>query len=213
MMSRFKWLNLLVQQDPFPHIQLTFGSAVRFSLDYGIVATAGGETFQAGDAYEVFPIHEGLTAVLLSDGMGQDLNAYRESRKVIRLMRECLDRKMDPETAMHTLHYMMSLNGLDDMYATLDLALVDLQDGRIWSWKAGSMSTYIKRGDDFLRLDSKSVPVGFLPSFSVEAKNEELKSGDIILMLTDGMFNGDISLEKQENSLYSTLEKYGGFRM
>ena len=64
-----------------------------------------------------------LTAVLLSDGMGQDINAYRESRKVIRLMRECLDRKMDPETAMHTLHYMMSLNGLDDMYATLDLAL------------------------------------------------------------------------------------------
>ncbi len=201
----------VVLQDPFPHIQLTFGSAVRFSLDYGIVATAGGESFQAGDAYEVFQIHEGLTAVLLSDGMGQDLNAYRESRKVIRLMRECLDRKMDPETAMHTLHYMMSLNGLDDMYATLDLALIDLQDGRLWSWKAGSMSTYIKRGADFLRLDSKSVPVGFLPSFSVEAKNEELKSGDLIVMMTDGMFNGDVSLEKQEKTLYGTLDKYGEF--
>ena len=47
---------------------------------------------------------------------------------------------------MHTLHYMMSLNGMDDMYATLDLALIDLQDGRLWSWKAGSMSTYIKTG-------------------------------------------------------------------
>ncbi|WP_318617506.1 SpoIIE family protein phosphatase [Sporosarcina sp. YIM B06819] len=205
----FQVAKSIVQQQPFPHIQLTFGSAVRFSLDYGIVATAGSESFQAGDAYEVFPIHDGLTAVLLSDGMGQDLNAYRESRKVIRLMRECLDRKMDPETAMHTLHYMMSLNGLDDMYATLDLALIDLQDGRLWSWKAGSMSTYIKRGEDFLRLDSESVPVGFLPSFSVEAKNEELKAGDIILMMTDGMFNGDIALEKQERILYGTLDKYG----
>ena len=199
-----------VKQDPFPHLQLSFTSAVRFTLDYGIVAAAGGGTFHAGDAYEVFPLHDGLTAVLLSDGMGQDLNAYRESRKVIRLMRECLDRKMSPETAMHTLHYMMSLNGMDDMYATLDLALIDLQDGRLWSWKAGSMSTYIKRGDDFLRLDSKSVPVGFLPSFSIEAKNEELKSGDIIVMMTDGMFNGDISLEQQEKSLYSTLERYKG---
>ncbi len=205
----FKVAKSVVQQQPFPHIQLTFGSAVRFSLDYGIVATAGSESFQGGDAYEVFPIHDGLTAVLLSDGMGQDLNAYRESRKVIRLMRECLDRKMDPETAMHTLHYMMSLNGLDDMYATLDLALIDLQDGRLWSWKAGSMSTYIKRGDDFLRLDSESVPVGFLPSLSVEAKNEQLKAGDIILMMTDGMFNGDIALETQEKILYGTLEKYG----
>ncbi|MCG7337453.1 SpoIIE family protein phosphatase [Sporosarcina sp. ACRSM] len=205
----FQVAKSLVRQEPFPHLQLTFTSAVRFSLDYGIVAAAGGGTFHAGDAYEVFPLHDGLTAVLLSDGMGKDLNAYRESRKVIRLMRECLNRKMDPETAMHTLHYMMSLNGLDDMYATLDLALVDLQDGRLWSWKAGSMSTYIKRGEDFLRMDSKSVPVGFLPSFSVEAKNEQLKSGDIIVMMTDGVFNGDVALEVQEKTLYSTLERYG----
>lgn len=204
----FKVEKSSAQQDPFPHIQLTFSSAVRFSLEYGIVATAGGGTFQAGDAYEVFPIHDGLTAVLLSDGMGQDLNAYRESRKVIRLMRECLNRKMDPETAMHTLHYIMSLNGLDDMYATLDLALIDLQDGRLWSWKAGSMSTYIKRGQDFLRLDSRSVPVGFLPSFSVEAKNEQLKSGDLIVMLTDGMFNGGVTIEKQEETLYGILERH-----
>lgn len=205
----FQIIKTAVKEDPFRHIRVTLGSAVRFLFDYGIVATSGEESFRAGDAYEVFQIHDGLTAVLLSDGMGQDLQAYRESRKVIQLMRECLDRKMDPETAMHTLHYMMSLNGLDDMYATLDLALVDLQDGLLWSWKAGSMSTYIKRGNDFLRIDSKSVPVGFLPSFSVEAVKEELKSGDILVMMTDGMFQGEISLEVQEKALYGILEKYG----
>jgi len=205
----FKVIDSSIKDDPFPHLRVTLGSAVRFTFDYGIVATSGNAAFHAGDAYEVFSIHDGLTAVLLSDGMGQDLNAYHESRKVIRLMKECLDRKMDPETAMHTLHYMMSLNGLDDMYATLDLALIDLQDGRLWSWKAGSMSTYIKRGDDFMRLDSKSVPVGFLPSFSIEAKHEELKSGDILVMMTDGMFQGHISLETQENTLYNTIRKYG----
>lgn len=199
------------QPYPFPHIQLTFTSAVRFALDYGIVTTAGGGTFQAGDAYEVFPIHEGLTAVLLSDGMGHDLNAYHESRKVIRLMRECLGRKMDPETAIHTLHYMMALNGLDDMYATLDLALIDLQEGRLWSWKAGSMSTYIKRGDSFIRLESKSVPFGFLPSFSIEAKNEQLKSGDVLVMLTDGMFNGEVPLEEQERTLENVLHQFSGY--
>ncbi|PIC63686.1 serine/threonine protein phosphatase [Sporosarcina sp. P13] len=196
------------QPFPFPHVQLTFSSAVRFSLDYDIVTTAGRGTFQGGDAYEVFKIHDGLSAVLLSDGMGQDINAYHESRKVIRLMRECLGQKMDPETAIHTLHYMMALNGLDDMYATLDLALIDLQDGRLWSWKAGSMSTYIKRGDECIRLDSKTVPFGFLPSFSIEAKNEQLKSGDIIVMMTDGIFNGELQLEAQEEVMHQTLERF-----
>lgn len=205
----FKVAKSAVKHEPFSHVRVTLESTVRFSFDYGVMMTSGFQTFQAGDAYEVFYIHEGLAAVLLSDGMGQDINAYHESRKVIRLMRECLNRKMNPETAMHTLHYMMSLNGLDDMYATLDLALIDLQDGRLWSWKAGSMSTYIKRGDDFLRLDSKSVPVGFLPSPSVEAKSEQLKSGDIIVMMTDGVFNGEVSLQLQEKALYGILEKYG----
>ena len=205
----FQVEKALMREHPFAHLQLTFTSAVRFSMHYGVMATAGSGSFYAGDAYEVFPIHDGLTAVLLSDGMGQDMNAYYESQKVIRLMRECLDRKMGPETAMHTLHYMMALNGLDDMYATLDLALIDLQDGRLWSWKAGSMSTYIKRGDDFLRVDSKGVPFGFLPSFTVEAKNVELKSGDLIVMMTDGMFNGDIALEQQERTICQTLERHG----
>jgi stage II sporulation protein E len=141
--------------------------------------------------------------------MGQDINAYRESRKVIRLMRECLNRKMDPETAMHTLHYMMSLNGLEDMYATIDLALIDLQEGKLWAWKAGSMSTYIKRGNEYFRIDSMSVPVGFLPSFSVKAKQVKLKAGDMLVMMTDGMFQGDVSLELQEKALYGILGKYG----
>ncbi|AOV06297.1 SpoIIE family protein phosphatase [Sporosarcina ureilytica] len=205
----FKVAKSAVKQEPFSHVRVTLESTVRFSFDYGVMMASGYQTFQAGDAYEVFSIHEGLAAVLLSDGMGQDINAYHESRKVIRLMRECLNRKMNPETAMHTLHYMMSLNGLDDMYATLDLALIDLQDGRLWSWKAGSMSTYIKRGGDFLRLDSQSVPVGFLPSPSIEAKSEQLKSGDILVMMTDGIFNGEVSLQLQEKALYGILEKYG----
>lgn len=196
------------QPFPFPHVQLTFNSAVRYALDYDVVTTTAKGTFQGGDSYEVFKIHDGLSAVLLSDGMGQDVNAYHESRKVIRLMRECLGQKMDPETAIHTLHYMMALNGLDDMYATLDLALIDLQDGRIWSWKAGSMSTYIKRGEECIRLDSKTVPFGFLPSFSIEAKNEQLQPGDIIVMMTDGIFNGELPLEAQEDVMHQTLDRF-----
>jgi stage II sporulation protein E len=205
----FQVLKSVVKHEPFTHIRVTLTSAVRYLFDYGIVATSGEKSFRAGDAYEVFQIHEGLTAVLLSDGMGQDINAYRESRKVIRLMRECLNRKMDPETAMHTLHYMMSLNGLEDMYATIDLALIDLQEGKLWAWKAGSMSTYIKRGIEYFRIDSMSVPVGFLPSFSVKAKQVKLKAGDMLVMMTDGMFQGDVSLELQEKALYGILGKYG----
>lgn len=70
------------------------------------------------------------------------------------------------------------------------------------------MSTYIKRGDECIRLDSKTVPFGFLPSFSIEAKNEQLKSGDIIVMMTDGIFNGELQLEAQEEVMQQTIERF-----
>jgi len=192
---------------PFRHVQVTLQSAVRFSFDYGVTMLSSSPSLRSGDAYEVFSLHEGLSVVLLSDGMGQDVKAYHESRKVIQLMRECLHQKMSPETAMHTLYYMMSLNGLEDMYATLDLALVDLQKGKLWSWKAGSMSTYVLRGEQLIRIDSEDAPVGIVPSPTIEAKEHTLKAGDLVVMLTDGVFHPGVSLELQERTLYNIVKK------
>ena len=193
-------------EEPFPHLQVTFISAVRFTMDYAVVSSSKEGTFHAGDAHEVFHLHDGLAAVILSDGMGSDIHAYRESRKVIRLMRECLNRRMDPETAMHTLHYVMSLKG-GDMYATVDLALIDLQEGRLWSWKAGSMTTYISRGGRLMKLEGSTAPFGFLPSFSIDAKRHGLKAGDTIVMMTDGMFAPGTEPAQQERVLGSILAK------
>jgi stage II sporulation protein E len=195
-------------KDPFPHIQITFQSAVRFTYDYGVFTSSYQNTVYSGDAHSVIPLHSGLVAFVLSDGMGQNMEAYHESRKVIRLLRECLQHQMNPETAMHTLHYVMSLKHHSDLYATVDLALLDLQQGKLWSFKAGSMSTYLLRGKDCVKIDSQSVPIGFLPTMSVDAEERIVKAGDILVMLSDGMFSPDYSLEEQENELIRLMRKY-----
>ena len=145
-------------------------------------------------------------AVILSDGMGNDVEAHRESRRVMQFMRECLNKKMDPETTMHTLHYMMSLQNDNDSYATVDLALIDLQKGELWSWKAGSMSTYLIRGNEMRKIESKHVPFGFLPTFSIEARKMDIKDGDVLVMLSDGVFSGNTTVEKQEQYYQKILQ-------
>ncbi len=195
-------------KDPFSHIQITFQSAVRFTYDYGVFTSSFQNTVYSGDSHSVIPLHSGLVAFVLSDGMGQNMEAYHESRKVIRLLRECLQHQMNPETAMHTLHYVMSLKHHSDLYATVDLALLDLQQGKLWSFKAGSMSTYLLRGKDCVKIDSQSVPIGFLPTMSVDAEERIVKAGDILVMLSDGMFSPDYSLEEQENELIRLMKKY-----
>ncbi|CAM5694769.1 Stage II sporulation protein E OS=Lysinibacillus sphaericus OX=1421 GN=LS41612_22735 PE=4 SV=1 [Lysinibacillus sphaericus] len=183
---------------PFRHIQVSFRSAISFEVEYDIYSMSKDATLYSGDSHALFQLHPGLFAILLSDGMGQSKEAQHESRKLIHLMRECLNFNMNPETAMHTLHYVMSLKQQDDMYATLDFALVDLQHGDLWSWKAGGMSTYILRGKEVLKVESNAAPVGFLSISAVEAEKRKLKAGDVILMHSDGLFSSIADLRDEQ---------------
>lgn len=194
------------QKVPFAHVQIRFRSAVRYEIEYDIYSRAKNSAWVSGDTHAIFHIHPGLVAVMLSDGMGQSREAQRESRRLVRLMRECLSYNMNPETAMHTLHYVMSLNREVDMYATIDFALVDLQKGALWSWKAGSMSTYILRGERLLKVDGAAAPVGFMPVFSIETEKVNLLADDFVVMVSDGVFSSEFDWEEQEKYLVNLLK-------
>lgn len=192
---------------PFRHIQVSFRSAISFEVEYDIYSMSKDATLYSGDSHALFQLHPGLFAILLSDGMGQSKEAQHESRKLIHLMRECLNYNMNPETAMHTLHYVMSLKQQDDMYATLDFALIDLQHGDLWSWKAGGMSTYILRGKEVLKVESNAAPVGFLSISAIEAEKRKLKAGDVILMHSDGLFSSIADWDEQEESFLAYAQQ------
>lgn len=176
------------QEQPFFYRQLRFRSAIRYQLEYDIYKHSQSQQHVSGDSYRIFPLHSGLMAIMLSDGMGTNDLAKRESDRLIQMMQECLTHNMDPETAMHTMHYVLSLKNDSDMYATIDFALVDLQLGDLWCWKAGSMTTYVLRGSELFKIESKSAPIGFLPDFSVDTEMISLLSEDIIVMISDGLF-------------------------
>lgn len=145
----------------------------------------------------------GLVAIMLSDGMGNNHKAQRESTRLIQMMRDCLNYNMDPETAMHTMHYVLSLKHDVDMYATIDFALVDLQVGTLWCWKAGGMTTYILRGPKLFKIESKTAPIGFMPVFTIETETIQLLAEDIIIMVSDGLFASTEDWAKQEALFYS----------
>lgn len=201
----FEIQQTIKKTKPYAHLQITLQSAIRFEMQYDVLSMSKNNTMYSGDSHAVFSLNPGLTAIMLSDGMGHNKRAHKESRKLIRLMRECLNHQMSPETAMHTLHYVMSLKQDEEMYATMDFALIDLQHGKLWSWKAGSMATYLVRGKKVTRVESASEPFGLFTSFSVEAEQRTLKAGDILFMCTDGLFFEDMPWEQQEQLLRNSL--------
>lgn len=196
------------QHSPIFYRQIKFTSAIRYQLEYDIYTYSHANHAISGDSYRVFPIHPGLMAIMLSDGMGTNVRANRESERLIQMMQDCLTYNMDPETAMHTMHYVMSLKNDSDMYATMDFALVDLQFGHLWCWKAGGMTTYVLRGNDLFKIESTSAPIGFLPNFAIDTEMTQLLSEDVILMISDGLFSPSAQWDAQEQ-LFIRLIRQG----
>lgn len=210
----FEWLHepmqgelISEQRHPIFYRQLKFRSAIRYQLEYDVYTYSYQDHAISGDSYRVFPLHKGLTAMMLSDGMGRNQAAQEESERLIQTLQQCLAYNLDPETAMHTMHYVLSLKNDSDMYATMDFALVDLQFGNLWCWKAGGMTTYVLRGDELFKVESTCAPIGFLPDFAVDTEMVKLRAEDIILMVSDGLFTASEQWDVQEKRFIAAIRE------
>lgn len=209
----FEWLHepmqgewISEQTTPIFYHQLKFRSAIRYQLEYDIYTYSYQDHTISGDSYRVFPLHKGLMAIMLSDGMGTSHRAQQESEHLIHMLQQCLAYNLDPETAMHTMHYVLSLKSAD-MYATMDFALVDLQFGHLWCWKAGGMTTYVLRGEELFKVESTCAPIGFLSDFAVDTEMVRLRADDVILMVSDGLFSEIENWVVQEQRFISSIRE------
>lgn len=184
--------------EPFEHQELKICSAVLYAISTDVATSSKNGTIRSGDQHFLFPVHDGLFAVLLADGMGHGELATKESGWMMECMKQALWQKVDAETALHFLHYITGLRMTSDVYATMDLALIDLQLGKLHSWKAGAMATYIVRGSHCERLDHQTAPLGFASESALVEQSLDLKNGDTIWMVSDGIFTEDVEMEVQE---------------
>ena len=82
------------------------------------------------------------------------------------------------------------LAGAENMnMSTLDLCGVDLYEGMATFAKIGSACTYIKSGDKVEKLSSSTLPLGIFHKQDVELIQREIKDGDYIVMLSDGIMD------------------------
>ena len=76
--------------------------------------------------------------------------------------------------------------------------MVDLQDASAKFLKIGSIPSFIKRGDRVMMVESANLPMGIIPEFDVEVVSEQLKAGDLLVMMSDGIYEGVKNIENPE---------------
>lgn len=141
--------------------------------------------------------------MLLSDGMGTGDRAARESARVIETLEELLEAGFPTKTALQMLNTALVMGREEVCFSTLDMSVFDLYDGVGEFTKAGASVTFIKTGSQVERLYSTTLPLGVLHQLELETEDRELRSGDFVIMITDGVLDALPTGEQEE-----VLEKW-----
>jgi stage II sporulation protein E len=177
---------------------MTLRSARSFIVETGVAHAAKGGGLISGDSYSMLEMGVGKFAVAISDGMGNGERAHKESHETLNLLQKILQSGIDERAAIKSINSILALRTTDDIFSTLDLAIIDLRDANAEFLKIGSVPTFIKRGNKIMEIEGRNLPIGILNEFEVDVITEQLKAGDILIMMSDGVFDGPRDIENSD---------------
>ncbi len=183
---------------PSGQCEVIFRSAKKFTVETGVAHAAKGGGLVSGDSFTTMEIGCGKFAIAISDGMGNGERAHFESTETLKLLQKFLQSGIEEKIAIKSVNSVLSLRTTDEIFSTLDLAMIDLQDARAKFLKICSIPSFIKRGDRIIKIESSNLPIGIIQDFDVDVVSEELKAGDILIMMSDGVFDGPSHVENIE---------------
>jgi len=183
---------------PQGYCHVSFGCTKAYVVDTGVAHAAKGGGFVSGDSYSMIELNAGKYALAISDGMGNGERAHYESSETLQLLKQILQTGIEETIAIKSINSILSLRTNDEIFSTLDLAMIDLQDANVNFLKIGSTPSFIKRGDKVIKIQASNLPMGIIEEFEVDVVNEQMKAEDLLIMMSDGVFEGPKHVENYE---------------
>nr|WP_051045275.1 stage II sporulation protein E [Halalkalibacterium ligniniphilum] len=183
---------------PNGYSHISFCSAKQYKIKMGVANVAKGGAWVSGDSYSTIELGSGKFAIAISDGMGNGERAHFESNETLQLLQKVLQSGIEETVAIKSINSVLSLRTTDEIFSTLDLAMVDLQDASVNFLKIGSIPSFIKRGNRVIKIEANNLPMGMIQEFDVDVVSQQLKAGDLLIMMSDGIFDAPKQIENKE---------------
>jgi stage II sporulation protein E len=168
---------------------VTFGSAKAFEVSTGVAAAAKGGDSLSGDSFSRVELGNGTFAVSVSDGMGNGERARMESSAALGMLEKLLQSGMDEKLAVKSVNSILLLRSPEEFYATVDMALIDQYSAQTTFMKIASAPSFIKRGSEVIPITASNLPIGIIKDIEVDLVSMQLRAGDILIMMTDGIYD------------------------
>lgn len=169
--------------------QAVFEQHAELALEIGAATRSRSGEEVAGDSYVSRALPGGRHILALSDGMGSGLGARQESHAALSLLVESLRAGYTRSQAIDVVNALMLMCTGREMYATVDLCVIDLHGGEAAFEKLGACASYVVREGEVRALRADTLPVGVLPDVESHSLRMTLREGDVILLMTDGVYD------------------------
>ena len=176
--------------------KLVYESADRYTIEVGqAIAIKDGNTV-SGDSLLHTRLEDGKHLFVISDGMGSGENARKSSKIVVNMLQKLLNTGFNREESIDLINTNL-LNVSQDVFATLDIAIVDLFNEKIEFIKAGCAPTYVKNNKKVQIIKSTSLPTGIVKSISKEIIERKIENDEVIVMCSDGIIDSNIEYKNK----------------
>ena len=184
---------------------ISFMSDDKYNLFIGVGKCNKANNSVSGDSMLQQRLKDGKYLVAISDGMGTGPEARKSSQIAIKMLGRLLSSGFDKDTSIELINNTI-LNTAEDIYATLDLAIIDLYKGTIEFIKNGSCPTYIKNKKSVQLIKSLSLPAGLLQNANITAYDKDIINNEIMVMCSDGIIDSNIEYKNKELWIRYLLE-------
>lgn len=177
-------------------------TGLRFSYENGrlcaraesrpVLASAGGVYTSAGggecsaDAAATVENGDGFVYALLSDGMGSGARAAEAASLSVSVLSSLLSAGVKRQVALAVINNVICASE-EECSVALDLLSLDLYEGRASFLKSGAAASFVYRDGALFRIRSRTIPLGLLRIVDSEEASFEVREGDILVLLSDGV--------------------------
>ncbi len=152
----------------------------------------------SGDSMGERQLADGKALFALSDGMGSGANAKKESERTLHLLFQLYEAGFSGDTALPCVNRLLRKYNGSEIYATLDMFYLDLENGHAEFVKFGAPASFVLRDGVVYPVYAEALPAGIVDEALPAVHAALMQKGDTVVLMTDGMsdvFGDDVCNE------------------
>lgn len=178
-------------------INFTLCERTKYTVETGgyQISSDGGKW--CGDTFDTFFDGKGKMYMILSDGMGTGKKAAADSVMCCSLASVLLRAGYPTDCILKMINSAMLVRSGEESLATLDIAVLNLYNGDVEFYKAGAAPSIAMKHLKLLKIQKPSLPVGILGNVKFEKIELNLRDGDSIVLMSDGVSENAVSMWRE----------------